>query len=55
MDSSFKINSFGIIESSLKENKIANLNTLGRIRNDRNIDVYVDNVCNPTHSFGSRR
>lgn len=42
-----KIKDYKIIETLLEENRVANLNTLGRIRNDRNVDVYVDNACNP--------
>ncbi|MGV8146168.1 MAG: GNAT family N-acetyltransferase [Alkaliphilus sp.] len=43
----YKINDFQIIEPLLKENRIANLNALGRIRNNSNVDVYIDNVCKP--------
>ncbi|MCD5414763.1 MAG: hypothetical protein LR001_07170 [Clostridiales bacterium] len=48
----YKVNDFKLIEPLIKENTIANLNALGRIRNNKNVNIYVDSLnCEELNSL----
>lgn len=48
----YKVNDFKLVEPLIKENTIANLNALGRIRNNKNVNIYVDSLnCEELNSL----
>ena len=42
-----KIQDYNIIKNLVEKNKIENLNVLGRIKNSKTYEIFVDNIDNP--------